>query len=198
MLVISDRLFGRRRTRGCSCLQTQRAWRSSRVHVARPRVPSFRPRRIKARCRAPARWISRRRFTRSVKASTRNADREMPSSTAKCFASRRTSLGSEIVTFCFSTCLRVPRAFTVSQMNRSLLEATRAGPLEVKDASFGGTLKRAFTFHFCPKASLRKRQSMSLSSGISSVIFNCSFARRISASRLLFATRPSTFSERNE
>ena len=52
--------------------------------------------------------------------------------------------------------------------------------------------------YFCPKTSLRKRQSMILSSLMSSVIFNCSLARRISVSMVSLATQPSTLSERME
>src|SRR5918996_3845397 len=59
----------------------------------------------------------------------------------------------------------------------------------------GGFFRRAY---FCAEASVRNRQSMSLSSGMSSEIFSCSFASRISASKLLFATRLSTFRERGE
>jgi len=104
------------------CRRTQRVWRSSRFHVARPCVPSFRPRRMRARCLAPARWISRSRLTRFVSASTKKSDRDTPWSTAKRFASRKTSLGREKMMFCFSTYLRVPPWPAASQtifMSRS-------------------------------------------------------------------------------
>ncbi len=72
-------------------------------------MPSLSPRRIRVRCRSAARRISERRLTRSLRASTRKPDKEIPRSTARCLASRRTSLGIERVMFCFSTCLRVTR-----------------------------------------------------------------------------------------
>jgi len=51
--------------------------------------------------------------------------------------------------------------------------------------------------HFWLSTSLRKRQSMILSSVISSVSFSCSFANLISESMVLLATSPSGFNERN-
>ena len=45
--------------------------------------------------------------------------------------------------------------------------------------------------YFCPSTSFRKRQSMILSSVISSEIFSCSLARRISESMVFLATQPS-------
>src|SRR3990170_4260847 len=99
----------RRRRQGYWYPRTHRAWRSSRVQRALPLVPSFSPRRMRARCLSAARRISERRLTRSSSASTRKPDREIPRSTARCLAARRTSLGIERVTFCFSTYLRVTR-----------------------------------------------------------------------------------------